>query len=159
MGAKISKWLTLPPPPFFSSDLSQALWWIRQSYGNKYMADLTKNVVLLHFNIGINGKIVKCAISWKRPIIDQNKSKCVPCGHGMSEYSLRSILGHSVHFAKFPMLTFSKGSHSFHPISTRLYRAHVIAGITGYYFSGDLPNFQRIWHFEDNLPELYCQYP
>ncbi len=37
--------------------------------------------------------------------------------------SLCSVWGHSVHFAKFPVLRFSEGycSHSCHPILTKLY--------------------------------------
>ncbi len=40
------------------------------------------------------------------------------------DYSLSSFWGHSVHFAKFPILRFSQGyfCHSFHPISTKLCR-------------------------------------
>ena len=38
-------------------------------------------------------------------------------------------LGYSVHFAKFPMLKFSKTTaHSFHPISTKPYRKPCIRG-------------------------------
>ncbi len=41
--------------------------------------------------------------------------------------SLSTVWRHLVHCAKFSMLRFSKGNyaHSFHPISTKLYRKHV----------------------------------
>ena len=63
--------------------------------------------------------------------------------------SVCSVWGHSVHFGKFPILRFSKGysSPSFHPISTfaesmYLEKMHSIT------FSGDLPNFESIWHLK-----------
>ncbi len=60
--------------------------------------------ILSLFNLVVNGKIIKCPIS----------------GH------LSSVWGHSVYFAKFPILRFLIGycSHSFHPMSTKLYGKH-----------------------------------
>ncbi len=39
---------------------------------------------------------------------------------------LNSVWGQSVHFVKFPTLRVSKGcsSHSFHPVSTKVYGKH-----------------------------------
>ena len=61
--------------------------------------------------------------------------------------SLSSIQGHSVHFAKFPMLIFSKGycSHRFYPISTKLYGKHGNqVGIQAIDFWGSRPSFKNI---------------
>ncbi len=50
--------------------------------------------------------------------------------------------GHSVHFGKFLMLTFSKGysSHSFHPISAKRYGKY--DNQWGIQAVVDLPNFK-----------------
>ncbi len=61
--------------------------------------------------------------------------------------SLRSVWGHSVHFAKFQMLRFLKGycSHSFHPVLTKLYERYISHGeIQAITFSGNMPNFKNI---------------
>ncbi len=107
-------------------------------------------VALWNFNLADNRKIIKCAISGKQLAVERNgwkfgthsprNSLCrVLFGSG----HLSSVWGH-VHFAKFPMLRFSKGycSHTFHPICF-----------------GVLPNFKSIWHIEDKLPLLHCHYP
>ncbi len=41
-----------------------------------------------------------------------------------------SVWGHSMHFAKFPMLGFPKGywSHNFNPIATKLHEKYVNQG-------------------------------
>ncbi len=59
------------------------------------------------------------------------------------------------------MLRFSKGycSHSFHPISAKLYRKHGIGEIEAVTFSVDLPNAKSIWHYEDKLSQLNCHCP
>ncbi len=38
-------------------------------------------------------------------------------------------------------------------------KSMVVGGIQVITFSGYLPNFKTIWHFEDKLPQLHCQYP
>ncbi len=59
--------------------------------------------------------------------------------------SVSMVWGHSVHFAKFEMLRFSKGycSPSFHSISTKFYCKHVgqkrIQAVTVF---DDLPKFK-----------------
>ena len=87
-------------------------------------------VTLCGFNMGVNGKIMKCAISWKQLTVEQNGWKLGTCGPRNSicrvlfrSGHLSSVWGHSVHVPKFPMLRLSKGycCHSFHPISTKLY--------------------------------------
>ncbi len=117
-----------------------------------------KIVALWNFNMGVNGKIMKCAIPWKWPTMERN-------GWKFGTRSLRnslcrvlfrsghssSLWGHSVHFAKFPMLRLSKGcrSYSFHPISTKLYGKHGNqGGMQVITFFGDLPkikNFMALW--------------
>ncbi len=73
---------------------------------------------------------MKCAISWKWLTIEQNGWKFGTSGPRNSlcrvifgSGHLSSVWGHSVHFAKFPMLRFSKGycCPSFHPNSTKHY--------------------------------------
>ncbi len=50
------------------------------------------------------------------------------CGVLFGSGHLSSVWGHSVHFAKFLILSFSSLSHSFHLISTKLYRKDVYWG-------------------------------
>ncbi len=86
-------------------------------------------MALWNFNMGVNRKNVKCAIFWKRLTIGQNRWKFVTHSHMYCicrvlfvSDSFSSVWGHSVYFAKFPMLC-SKGycSHSFHPIWYKIY--------------------------------------
>ena len=91
-------------------------------------------VTLWNFN---NGKIIKCAISWKRLAVEQNgrkfrtrstrKSMCrIFFGSG----HLSSVWGHSLHFAKLLMLRFSKGccSPSFYPVFNQTLQKACIQG-------------------------------
>ena len=90
-------------------------------------------VALWNFNMGVNGKIITSAIYWKRLVVERNGWKF---GTRSPRNSIRRVLfgsghlssvwGHSVHFAKFPVLRFSKGHccYTFHPISTKLYWKH-----------------------------------
>ncbi len=99
-----------------------------------------------------HGKIVKCAISWKQLIVEWNGWKfgthsLLYCIHSVLfiSNSFISIWGHSVHFAKISNVKIFKRllrSLSFHSISTKLYRKHLIGGNTGYYFSGDQPKLK-----------------
>ncbi len=63
---------------------------------------------LWNFNMGVNGKILKCAISWKQLIVEQNGRKFGT--HGTTVHICRVLLmpdslslvwGHSVHFTNF----------------------------------------------------------
>ncbi len=115
-----------------------------------HLPEITNVVALSNFNMGMNGKI---AITWKRLIVEQNGWKfgtrgprSCKCLVRFISNSLSSVWHYSVHFAKFPMLRFPKGywCYSFHPISTKFYRKHLIGGNTVmclcvYVFSGDLP--------------------
>ncbi len=94
--------------------------------------------------MGVNGKIVKCVIFWKRLAVERNGWKfgirgatCRKCICRVLCISDSPVWGHSVHFVKFSILRFSKGycSYSFHSISTKLYRKLVLGeDNTGYYF-------------------------
>ncbi len=76
----------------------------------------SKNYVTLwNFNLGVNGKIVKCVRSWKQLIVERNCWNIGP--HGASVCTvpfmadpLSSVWGHSVHFAEFSMLRFSQST-------------------------------------------------
>ncbi len=83
--------------------------------------------------MGANGKIMKCAISWKWLTIERNGWNFG--AHGPRDSLCRvlfrwghlsSVWGNSVHFAKFLMSRFSKGycCPSFDPFSTKLYWKH-----------------------------------
>ncbi len=69
--------------------------------------------------------------------------------------TLSLVWGHSVHFAKFPMLRFSKGycSPSFQSISTKFYRKYVghegIQAVTLFWrkFAKICENLKFLWHF------------
>ncbi len=82
---------------------------------------LKKNVALWNFNMAVNGQSLKCAISWKRLIVERNgrifgtrPTIYYICRVLFMVDPLSSVWGHSVQFAKFLMLRFSKGycSHS-----------------------------------------------
>ncbi len=112
------------------------------------LLDLLLNFVALEiFKIVVNGKIVKCATYAFQVLFGSDH--------------LGTVWGHSVHFAKFLMLHFSKGcrSPSLHPISTKPYRKHYLGTLQSITFSGCWPKFKSIWHFEDKLLRLHCQYP
>ncbi len=94
------------------------------------------------------GKL-KCEISHKRLIVERNGRKFGTRGTTvhigrvlLMPDSLSLVWGHSVHFAKFPLLRFSKGycSPSFHSISTKFYCKYVgHEGIQGVAVFGDVP--------------------
>ncbi len=73
-----------------------------------------------------------CAISWKRLIVERNGKRF--CTRGTTVHIGRALLmpdslslvwGHLVHFAKFPMLRFSKGYCSQFSSSTKFYCKYV----------------------------------
>ncbi len=109
----------------------------RGIYSYRYLGGLAKFknfVALSNFNMGVNGKPKMWNIS-KRPIVEGNGRKFGT--RGTTVHMCRILLmpgtfnarflefgwGHSVHFAKFSMLRFSKGycSPSFRSISTKFY--------------------------------------
>ncbi len=95
-------------------------------------------VALWNFSMEVNGKILKCAICWKRD--DRRAKRWKFETHGPMSYlyrvlfcvrSLISVWDLLVHFAKFPMFRFAKGycSHIFiYAISTKLYGKHGYQG-------------------------------
>ncbi len=128
-----------------------------------YIGDLPKFknfMALWNFNMGVNGKILKCGISWKRLIVERNGWKFGTRGTTVNIYkvhlmpdSLSLVWGHSMHLAKFHMLKFSKGycSYSFNSISTKLYCKYVgHDGIQAATVFGDLLKFKNcmtLWNF------------
>ncbi len=127
-----------------------------------YIGDLPKFknfMALWNFNMGVNGKILKCAKSWKRLIVERNGRQFGTRGTTvhisrvlLMPDSLSLVWDHSVHFTKFPLLRFSKGycSRSFHSISTKFYCEYVgHEGIQGVTVFGDVPKLKKkLWHFE-----------
>ena len=118
---------------------------------------LNKIVTLWNFNMWINhyGKIVTwlCNIMKSRLIVEPNGWKFEPrgsrnciCGVLFMSDSLSSVWGHLVHFAKFPMLRFSKGyySPSFIPISNKLNGKYGNRGEYRLLLFDDFPNFKNI---------------
>ncbi len=85
-------------------------------------------VPLWDFNMAVNEEILKCGMSWKRLIVEQNRQNlglAVLCAEYVWWFhSLGSFLGH---FAKYLMLRFSKGycSHIFKAIWTKIYCKYV----------------------------------
>ncbi len=102
-----------------------------------------QNVALWNFKMGVNGKILKCEIFWKqaivRLIVQLSRWKFgVPVLwtaygelHLFRSYSLSSVWGHSVHFAKF-LATDPTAFIQFQP---NFMERMVIRRNTGYYFS------------------------
>ncbi len=106
----------------------------------------------------------KCGISQKRMIVEQNGrefgTRCTTvyiCRVLLMPDSLSLVWGHSVHFAKFPMLRFSEGyiSPSFHSISTKFYCKYVgHEGIQAVTVFGDLPKFYgtlKFWLTQNHM--------
>ncbi len=100
--------------------------------GMHILANCQNLNILWHFEMltGVNGKKLRCGIYWKQLMIEWNGWQFGTWGTtvhiGMvllMPDSLILIWGHSVHFAKFAMLRFSKGyySPSFHSMSTKFY--------------------------------------
>ena len=75
--------------------------------------------------------------------------------------SLSSVWGHSMHFANFPMLRFSKVyfSASFLPNSNKLHGKYMYGNQEAVTFLGNLPKFKRTFDLEKKLPQLHCHYP
>ncbi len=124
-------------------------------FGNQ--PSFTKSMALWNFNMGVNGEILRCGISWKRLIVERRgwkfgtrRPRNIMCSVFSGQFC-------TVSFAKFLMLRFSQGccSHSFHPISTKLHGKHGIQGaiqaVTFFFFlggGGDIPKLKIWWHFE-----------
>ena len=72
------------------------------------------SVAIWNFNMGVNGKIVRCGMPWKRLIVEGN-GKFVTQGSSVYIWGvlfmstlLKFGWGHSVQFSKFPILRFWK---------------------------------------------------
>ena len=87
------------------------------------------SMALSNFNMEVNGKILKCAISRIQLIIERKGRKFGTWGTKVHKCRalfmpdcLSLVWGHSVHFAKFMILLFSKhySLNSFHQNSTKL---------------------------------------
>ena len=93
---------------------------------------------------------LKCGISWKRPIVERNGRKFgtwVPTVHVcrvlLMPDSLSLAWGHSVHFAKFPILRFSKGYlWEFMRTLLTIGECRLLLFLT----TGQV--LQNLWHFE-----------
>ncbi len=91
-------------------------------------------VALWHFSMRVNGKILKCAILWNRLIGEGNGWKFgTRCPRHCIGRILFMILWvqFGVHFAKFPILRFSKGQsyHNFHQFQPNFMEIMVIRGM------------------------------
>ncbi len=95
-------------------------------------------VVLWNFNMGVNGKKLRCEISRKRLIVERNGRKIDTRGNTVHACrvllmpdSLKLVWGHSVQFSKFPILQFSKyySFNSFHLVSTKLHTKYNNRGL------------------------------
>ncbi len=122
-------------------------------------------VALWNFNMGVNGKILKCAKSWKCLIVlakrteiwnSQQSYELVLHKYGtfyvwFFEFSLGSL--HSGALCKISDVRIFKSlysSPSFHPISTKLYKRYGNQGGIQTAFFGNLPNFKNfmaLWNF------------
>ncbi len=134
----------------FSSDPIQTLWehclpWGNAGYYSSWQsANFYKIYGTLKFSHWSEWKNLKCWISRKRMIVERNGQKFRTQGITVHVWrlllmpdSLSLVWGHSVHFAKFPILQFLKlcSSPNFHPIHPNViqgilmmgqYRLHVL---------------------------------
>ena len=106
----------------FSSDLSQTLWghWLpwwnpTGCYFSWQSAKFETFVTLWKFNMGVKGKIIKCAISWKRLAVERIRRKFGTHGPMYCIYrllfmsnSVSSVSSNSVHCAHFRCSDFQK---------------------------------------------------
>ncbi len=73
-------------------------WWNTRLLLFLTLGQVLKNLRhFCNFNMGVNGKILKCVISWKRLIVERNGWKFL-----WSDY-LSTGWSHSVHFAKLKL--------------------------------------------------------
>ncbi len=81
-------------------------------------------------------KLSDCRMKWYENLV-LAVFETAYVGYFKRVIALSSVRGHLVHFAKFPMLKFSKGYsyHSFLPISTELFMERMVRSRenTGYY--------------------------
>ncbi len=111
---------------------------------------LKKNVALWTFNMGVNGKILKCAISWKRLIVERNEKKWNSGSYVMSDY-LSSVWGHLVHFAKCAMLKIFKRlllPQFLFSFNQNCYKYVGHDGIDAITFLAICQNLNILWHFK-----------
>ena len=159
MGAKISKKHYTTPPVFIRSEpnimINEVV--MREYKVMVYIGNLPKFInfmALWKFNMGVNGKIAKCATSWKQMNVEQNGWKFgTPgttvhiCKVLLMPDSFSLVWDHLVHFEKFPILQFLKicSASNFH-LSKLYTRYH---NHTGCHSFGDLPKIEKkLWHFE-----------
>ena len=105
-------------------------------------------VTLWNFTMRVNGKMLRCGISWKR--LTRGPMVYI-CRVLFMLNCLSLVWGHSVHFAKFPILRFSKGYpfNRFHHISINLDTKYNNQGlIKPTTFFVICQKLQKLWHFE-----------
>ncbi len=115
----------------------------RAKLTKKSLASLALNAYNLFFFLSVqsHSEVIRCISDFylclclhsRATVMEQ--ASVVLC----TSNSLSSVRRHLVHFAKFPMLRFSKGCCGillphFSSNSTRIYRKHLIVGNIGYYF-------------------------
>ncbi len=164
---------TLPLMQFFSDDSQTSCghwlpWWNTGYRGIIFLANrpsFNNFAAFWNFNMGVNGKILKCVTSSKRLTVERNgwifvthgPMYCICRALFMSD-PLRGIWSDSVHFAIFPMLKFSKSycSHTFIQFQQRCMESMVIRVKYKLLFFWLYAKLRKnIWHFDDNSPQLY----
>ncbi len=150
---------------------SQGHWLSQGNTGCYFLGNgqvLQKHVSLWNFNMGVNGKNVKCVISWKRLTVDKNGSKigtrCLMnsiCKALSGSYYLLSVWGHTVQLEKFLMFKiFNRLSlFQFLPyFNQTLLKACIRGKYSPLFFLAICIEIKSIWHFEGKLPQRHCQY-
>ena len=121
-------------------------------------------VALWNFNMGSQWESLKCGISRKLLIVDHNWWKFGTqgsIGHIwkvlLMPDSFSLVWGHSVHFAKFPILQFLKlcSSPNFHLIHPNFIQGIII--IQAVTFLAICQKLQKLWHFEIFLTQDHMQ--
>ncbi len=157
---KSSRYTDIPDiQPFIFQNTNKAV--IRGYKAMDVLAISQKLKILWHFNMGVDGKILKCAISWKQLIVERNGRKFTTgriCRIILMPECLSLVWGHSVHFAKFPILRVSKrySFNSFHQISTKLHAKYpnqgLIWAITFLIICQKLPKWRHLEIFLNTEP-------
>ncbi len=145
----------------FSSDVSQILCGHISWHGGIQAIPFFDNrpsftdfVSLWNCNMGVNGICsLKCEISRKWLVVERNGRKFGTwdptvdiCRVLLMPHSLSLVWGHSVHFAKFPILWFSKPSTVFIRFQPNFILSIIIRGYYFFLRSAKIKNFMALWN-------------
>ncbi len=117
--------------------------------------------------MGVHGKILKCAMSWKWLTVERNWWKFGTCGTVLCRVLSCPILWVQLRsfgaLCKIPDVNIFKRlllPQFFIQFQPNFRESMWPGKIQAMTFSGDLAKLSlSIWHFDERLPQLHCHYP